>query len=307
MKKRLIFVLFVLGLFCFFSCNKKEVKNDINKIETEEEIQVEDTSYEVEKPEGTKIGADKIVSTGVLKEFFNLDYAPQSLEEEIEETQKKKTYEAKSTGKETTSVIPSIKNISEYSIKYSEEKKVIKEKEKKEPFTEELENDESVEFVIEDWGPKKIVASNKEPSLYVIFSKPVIPLSEIGVVQTESEVMKIEPPLKGVYRWYGTDHLAFETYDFEFDVNTEYTITVNEGVKSIFGEKLKGERTFVTEKTRLEMVELFPGYKKNEAYQYERYIADESVKCFYIKTNRMASVEEIKNSLDVRKSRKEKI
>ena len=193
MKNKLLLVLLVFCFLGFFSCDKKEIQQ--TQIATQEVIEIED-SAEVVKQKGISIGLENVVATGPLKAYFDLDYQPQNLEEEATDKKTKKIIEANSSDKPTTSVQPGIKDLSEYSIKYSEEKKVLKEAEKKEKIDEKLENDKSKAFIVEDWGPKRIESDNSNPSFYVIFSKPVKALSELGKEETTSDIMKIEPPLE---------------------------------------------------------------------------------------------------------------
>ena len=301
MKNKLLLVLLGFCFLGFFSCDKKEIQQ--TQTETQEVIEIEEPA-EVVKQKGISIGLENVVATGPLKAYFDLDYQPQNLEEEATDKKTKKIIEANSSDKPTTSVQPGIKDLSEYSIKYSEGKKVLKEVEKKEKIDENLENDKSKAFIVEEWGPKRIESDNSNPSFYVIFSKPVKALSELGKEETTSDIMKIEPPLDGVFRWYGTDHLSFEVKKFDFDVNKTYKISVNENVKSIYGETLKGQRTFTTTEAPLRMIRMMPAYIQGQecAYSSSTGALEPHGNRFFIRTNRMASVDEIKKFLLVKKT-----
>ena len=132
MKNKLLLVLLVFCFLGLISCDKKEIQQ--TQTATQEVIEIEDSAEEV-KQKGISIGLENVIATGPLKAYFDLDYKPQSLEEETDK-KTKKIIQANSSDKPTTSVQPGIKDLSEYSIKYSEEKKVLKEAEKKEKLDE---------------------------------------------------------------------------------------------------------------------------------------------------------------------------
>ncbi|MDR1786569.1 MAG: hypothetical protein LBR23_08960, partial [Spirochaetaceae bacterium] len=87
----------------------------------------------------------------------------------------------------------------------------------------------------------ELPAAVKFPAVYVQFSKPVVPLAALGEGGDSSPYMKITPPLKGVFRWYGTSLLAFESSEEVFPQH-EYTVEVPQNVTPAEGEKLTGER-----------------------------------------------------------------
>lgn len=99
-------------------------------------------------------------------------------------------------------------------------------------------------FQIVDFGPKEELPSEvKNPSIYVVFSQPVVPLERLGAPMTSSDLMEIDPPLKGVYRWYGTRLLSFDA-DEEALPQRQYTVTIKDSVESLGGKPLQGTRTF---------------------------------------------------------------
>ncbi|MDR2133735.1 MAG: alpha-2-macroglobulin, partial [Treponema sp.] len=63
----------------------------------------------------------------------------------------------------------------------------------------------------------------------------------------------IEPPLAGVYRWYGTKLLSFES-DAESLPQQRYTITVSGEIRSLGGKTLQGEKSFSFETERLSVL-----------------------------------------------------
>lgn len=99
-------------------------------------------------------------------------------------------------------------------------------------------------FTIVDFGPQGELPSEiKKPSIYVVFSQPVIPISKLGSPVSSSDVMDIYPPVKGVFRWYGTRLLSF---DAEEDVlpQREYTVRINPKTTSLGGKPLTGDNGF---------------------------------------------------------------
>lgn len=99
----------------------------------------------------------------------------------------------------------------------------------------------------------------KNPSIYVQFSEPVVPLSKLGEPSDKSDIISIEPALKGVFRWYGTSLLSFECSD-EVIPQTEYTVKVNSSLKSINGNQLTGMNSFSFKTEELKILSVSPGY-----------------------------------------------
>ncbi|MCL2473236.1 MAG: alpha-2-macroglobulin, partial [Treponema sp.] len=110
-------------------------------------------------------------------------------------------------------------------------------------------------FKIVDFGPQGELPSEiKKPSIYVVFSQPVVPLAKLGDPITEDAgLFTIEPPLTGVYRWYGSRLLSFEP-DSDNMPQQEYKITVSDTIKSLGGKSLEGDRTFSFETERLKLL-----------------------------------------------------
>jgi uncharacterized protein YfaS (alpha-2-macroglobulin family) len=115
-------------------------------------------------------------------------------------------------------------------------------------------------FIITDFGPRdELPQEIKKPSIYVVFSQPVVPLAKLGdpirvKASSKDGLFIIEPPLDGVYRWYGSRLLSFEP-DAESMPQRRYTITVSDRIKSLGGKSLQGERSFSFETERLSMLE----------------------------------------------------
>jgi uncharacterized protein YfaS (alpha-2-macroglobulin family) len=110
-----------------------------------------------------------------------------------------------------------------------------------------------------DWGPRgEFSATIQRPSIYVIFSQPMVPLASLGAGSDVSPVVEIRPPLKGSFRWYGTNFLSFEG-DEPCQAQQSYTITVAQDAASIYGEGISGERVFAFHTETLSIAEVSPG------------------------------------------------
>ncbi|MCR5762445.1 MAG: hypothetical protein K6G00_03590 [Treponema sp.] len=120
------------------------------------------------------------------------------------------------------------------------------------------------EFKVLNVTPQgELPASVKYPSIQVQFSEPVTELKALGTPQHSSHAVSIEPELKGVFRWYGTSILSFESEE-EMLPQKEYTVKVNPNLTSLKGSKIQGttEYTFHTED--LKILSVHPGYEQEK-------------------------------------------
>lgn len=116
------------------------------------------------------------------------------------------------------------------------------------------------DFYVASVSPNEEVPSSVSfPSIQIQFSKPVVALAKLGEPITSSDVVTITPKLNGVFRWYGTSLLSFDTSDALIP-QKEYFITVNPDLTSADGTKISGPvcYTFHTEEMTLSSIE--PGY-----------------------------------------------
>ena len=216
---------------------------------------------------------DNRVSYDSMISFFKPDYTaevPDNQNEEVE-TQSASSKKSKKE-KESTSFIPKTKSLSEYQTKYSTEKKQIN------PYTTDSlsdtksRKDEDLSyktFIVEDWGPQgSIVSEAEKPSFYVIFSQPVRPLGALPAPSSTSNVVTIEPALKGTFHWYGTQNITFEA-DEPADPSVTYTITVKPTLTSIYGDTISGQTTFKTDAEPIQIANLYGGYIKERLCDYD--------------------------------------
>ena len=122
--------------------------------------------------------------------------------------------------------------------------------------------DENGLFVMDFQPAGELPAAVKYPAIYVQFSKPVVPVAKLGEPSDKSDLMKIEPPLKGVFRWYGTNLLSFDAEEAVIP-QREYKVTLSHDITAVDGSPISGQLvyTFRTEPLKLESIT--PGYKSS--------------------------------------------
>ncbi|GHV95230.1 hypothetical protein AGMMS50293_15500 [Spirochaetia bacterium] len=114
-------------------------------------------------------------------------------------------------------------------------------------------------LTVADWGPRgEYSAQNQRPSIYVVFSQPMMPLSALGGQSDTSPLVTISPRPKGVFRWYGTSFLSFEGSE-PLQSQQTYTISVNKNAQSIYGAIISGDLDFTFTTETLSMLDIIPG------------------------------------------------
>ena len=265
MKKLNCKILIILSLISFISCKGKNSEKSA--------AITANLQPAPEYQERTAISGDMDFKNQItfesLKKFFTLDYTPEypdTVFAESEDSNKKtdSTSSSKDSQK-SESVIPGTRKLSDYVTKYITKKSELKDyKPKSTAIQEEADDDNTKDFFIEDWGPQgSVVAGENHPTFYIIFSRPARSLSALDKPQTTSDIMSIEPALPGVFRWYGTKHLSFES-DIPADPTVHYTIKVKNDIKSAGGKPLTGDTVFVTDAEPLEVINLWGGYIKKK-------------------------------------------
>jgi uncharacterized protein YfaS (alpha-2-macroglobulin family) len=118
--------------------------------------------------------------------------------------------------------------------------------------------EDNTPFMIVDHGPVDVLPSNvTNPTIYVVFSQPVVPLTKLGEPIIKSDIMKIDPPVEGVYRWYGTKLLSFEP-KARFMPQKLYKVTINNSLKSLGGKSLTGNNEFMFHTDYLDVISVSP-------------------------------------------------
>ena len=117
----------------------------------------------------------------------------------------------------------------------------------------------SGDLEIVDYGPRgELPVENRRPNIYVMFNRPMVPLAALGAPILESDLLTIEPPVEGVYRWYGTKTLGFRP-DRPLQDIPRYRITISDKASSMSGLKLKDDFSFDIFGERVKIVNMFPG------------------------------------------------
>ncbi len=115
-------------------------------------------------------------------------------------------------------------------------------------------------FVMDFQPAGQLPTAVKYPAVYVQFSKPVVPVAKLGQPSDSSDLMKIDPPLEGVFRWYGTSLLSFDASQGVIP-QREYTVTLSDSIISVDGSPITGQRIFTFRTEPLKLESITPGYK----------------------------------------------
>ena len=162
--------------------------------------------------------------------------------------------------------------------------------------------DDNEPLTVIDWGPRGEYSSAiQRPSIYVIFSQPMIPLASLGEQSAASPFVTITPPIKGTFRWYGTGFLSFEG-DEPCQSQQVYTITVSSSAKSLSGNAISGDKvfTFVTE--TLSINNIIPGEEytqKTNWYFDNNNVPPEAAKSIGMVFNYPAQASEMAQYLEI--------
>ncbi|MDR0998555.1 MAG: hypothetical protein LBL70_05760, partial [Treponema sp.] len=153
-----------------------------------------------------------------------------------------------------------------------------------------------------DWGPRgEFSASVQRPSLYVIFSQPMIPLASLGTAGPSS-LLSIEPPIRGKFRWYGTNFLSFEG-DEPCQSQQVYTLRVNPEAASLYGTKISGETSFSFTTEALSLREIIKGedFVKSTGFRFsDREVPPQAAKELTLVFNYPVAAEDIGQYLEIR-------
>ena len=129
------------------------------------------------------------------------------------------------------------------------------------------ESDEPFRMV--DYGPRgELPQEIRRPSIYVFFSQPVVPLVKLGEPVRQDDaggLFTIDPPLEGVYRWYGSRLLSFEP-EAESLPQRSYRVTLSDTLRSLGGKPLEGEKSFSFETEGLSVLSCYLGDGDGEGY-----------------------------------------
>jgi uncharacterized protein YfaS (alpha-2-macroglobulin family) len=218
---------------------------------------------------------------------------------------------ASSGSGKSASVIPGLRALGAYEISYFDpqkndaRKREIEEAQERALLSSRPAGAENEALTVIDWGPKgNFSAAVQRPSIFVMFSAPMVPLSSLGKKTDTSPVVSINPPLKGSFRWYGTSFLSFEGEE-PCQSQQQYTITVSSGAQSLFGQRISGERIFKFETEFLSVKQLIPGeeYRKKTGFYFaENAVPPEAAKEISLVFNYPVRAGDIAQYLEIRTS-----
>ncbi|MCR5762049.1 MAG: alpha-2-macroglobulin [Treponema sp.] len=106
----------------------------------------------------------------------------------------------------------------------------------------------------------ELSSSVRYPSIQIQFSEPVVPLQKLGEPSDTSDIVTITPAIKGVFRWYGTSLLSFESSERAVP-QKEYSIQVSDKVTSVADRKISGNLSYSFYPEELKIVSVLPGYE----------------------------------------------
>ncbi|MBO4507318.1 MAG: alpha-2-macroglobulin, partial [Spirochaetaceae bacterium] len=301
-QKSVSLLLVVLSvLFLFTNCSKKTPEDSAVLASESQTMQGAASSVTTEAavsavPE--KIPDEYLQDTFINPDdFFTLDYTPYLPESEaavINKTAQASNAAGKS-GQGDQSVIPGLRAITDYKTDYSEKKMTSVGS----SLPVNMQTGSSLgSFSVEDWGPQGTIPSDvKRPSFYVLFSEPIVPLAALSEQSSVSPYMEIDPPLKGVFRWYGTSLLSFDATE-NCNPRQVYTIKLNPAMRSVSGKTLTGTTEFSTEAAPLEIEWFQPGYEwsiENKTYVSNNDVPPEAAKELRVQFNYDVKADDIKN------------
>ena len=243
-----------------------------------------------------KVSMIGLASYKEIQDFFEPSF--EAITPEKTSAQKEKTAEEGKTSQvKSDSVIPGLRKLTDYKTKYQTGKADFYKAGK---IDTELEEKEEGDLFVESWGPQMIVSESDNPQFYVIFSQPVHRVQALEAPETSSDIMQISPALKGVFRWYGSKHLAFESEE-KADPSVEYTITISDSLKSLSKNKITGERTFTTKAEEIKIERLYGGYiKDSDCYSnWTTGTVPPYDKRFYVRLNYAITLERFYELCDV--------
>ncbi len=156
-------------------------------------------------------------------------------------------------------------------------------------------------FEVVDFSPNGTLGNNiNYPSVQIQFSEPVIALQKLGEPSDKSPYVTITPPLNGVFRWYGTSLLSFESSDKVIPQKI-YTVKVAPDLTSISGKVISGQTEFTFHTPELRITDIIPGYGaiQNGEYIDKNSVPPSASKDIGISFNAPVNLNVLKNELKV--------
>lgn len=112
-------------------------------------------------------------------------------------------------------------------------------------------------------SPQGSVAGLRDADqIVVIFDHTMAPLEPLPIEDTQ-ELLKIEPPVPGKYRWMGTKALAFTPKE-RFPLGAKISVTVPSGLRSQDGFELRKDFSWTFETQRPYLVRSLPSHEQGQ-------------------------------------------
>jgi len=269
----ILLVVFVLYLFVGCSGNKNKSISDIPA--SDEGL----SSSDLIQSDGSENSFRQLANNTAIHAAFRLDYTPLKAEpvSEVETLSASALSGSASSGSGQGNVTGGgLRKLSDYKTVYFDPVKEAARVQEVRAGQESrrisrTNNDDSEPLTVIDWGPRGEYSSAiQRPSIYVIFSQPMIPLASLGEQSASSSVVSISPAIRGVFRWYGTGFLSFEGEEPCLS-QQEYKITVASSAVSLNGAAISGERvfSFVTESLGIRSVTPGEEFREKTNFRFD--------------------------------------
>ena len=266
--KKLSFLLVIIVLCCSFGCKGKQVPfRDRGNFYSASSLTIIDS-----------INAERaLVNDLAIQTAFTLDYTPLKAEpiNEAETLSMADLSGSAASFRQGNVVGGGLRKLSDYRTTYydpAREAARIKEiREAQAASSQDQIRGTSEPLTVIDWGPRgEFTSAVQRPSIYVIFSQQMIPLTSLGEQSSLSPVVSITPAIKGSFRWYGTNFISFEAEE-PCQSQQIYTITVAANARSISGNTISGDRifTFSTETLRVRSVTPGEEFRANSNISFD--------------------------------------
>jgi uncharacterized protein YfaS (alpha-2-macroglobulin family) len=250
-----------------------------------------------------------VVNELAVQEAFTLDYRPQKAEPENEaEVLSASSLSGQAVSSSGGSVTGGgLRNLSDYATTYfdpAREAARIQAIRTAQTAGNEgtVQSPTDASLTVIDWGPRGNYSSAvQRPSVYVIFSQPMIPLASLGEPSASSPVVTINPPIKGTFRWYGTSFLSFEGEE-PCQAQQTYTITVAANAASVYGTRISGDRTFSFNTETLSIKSVAPGEefrKRNNFYFDNNSVPPAAARQITLEFNYPVRADDIRQYLEI--------
>ena len=262
--KKISFILLILALCVFYGCNKSsDVSDPID----------EHSFISMDSPEITSTSPVRaLANDAAIKAAFTLDYRPvkaESISEYDTLSAADLSGSAASGSGQGNITGGGLRKLSDYKTAYFDPDKEAAKiaailASQQSAGQERIQTGNNEPLTVIDWGPRGEYSSAiQRPSVYVVFSQPMIALAALGEQSASSPLVTINPPVKGVFRWYGTSFLSFEG-DEPCQSQQAYTITVASNAKSLGGNAISGNLVFSFVTETLSINSVIPGEEFSE-------------------------------------------